>query len=735
MTRSAPEKVDLVAVIRMDFRDSATGPDAVAVSMFGSGTLIGIQHDAVQARRAELTMPGSAQRFVDVGRVLVIDDASGFAAHAVAYQHLVLAATISKLICLIVGDPADPADPSVIDLPKSATSPNATVIWVGDTRGVGWRLGMTTTTRLADANGADTIAELASTLTEPTVFDRVFGVICELPGRLAVPALLPTVHWPALELLRLSEERAAAGIPSSAEIADVLTKDIRQLLTDLWSYAPAVARCERLLAEAEESVRRLSRIPGFGGRRAWKAVTQAGRACAELPPSGQLWAGINSPRSTANQFSQPVAVASLWHWVGGLLPLLAVGCGLVGLVPPWWVALAVWAVTLTGAALLRAGLPAEQHGLPHAGPAALTGLAAAIGAAAGALAAVRYHVLTQVGLPDSAAYGIGAGLGAAVLVATAFIWWRRSVRLWKASLPFGQAADLLTAFPHAVADRGVAILADAANAWYRGQRRRLVIWWARARRAMRIRMLGEVAELLGLPKPAPLTPPEVPDDLPPHDDPGVQDLAAKRRSTIASASELLGSNVVDEDFLQLSSPEQLPLLDGSPQAAKLVRYAPANAQELLTDAVGDSVPMADIAWTARGETIGVIRLVPVRPGLVRTGEGAVADELAIALYITGGGEHAAEQLLSWLSANDDLPGRLSPPDPDTGQISVRVADQIALRELVEEIIDSLRGSDETTVITFTSNNGRTTLIAAEVMFAGVPETAVITQRIVRDLWP
>lgn len=223
--------------------------------------------------------------------------------------------------------------------------------------------------------------------------------------------------------------------------------------------------------------------------------------------------------------------------------------------------------------------------------------------------------------------------------------------------------------------------------------------------------------------------------FPADDDPDVQDLAAKVRSAVSSAAELLASCVVDEDFLQPSSPEQLPLLDGSPQAAKLVRFAPVKAQELLTDAVGDSAPMADIAWTARGETIGVIRFVPVRPGLVRTTEGTAPDELAIALYVTGGGEHATEQLLSWLSTNDDLRGRLAPPDPDTGQISVQVPDQVALRKLVEEIIDSMRGSDKTTEITFTSDNGRATLIAAEVMFVSVPDIAMVTQRIVRVLWP
>jgi hypothetical protein len=93
---------DPVVVIRIDLRTSATGPDAVEADSFGPDTLVTIQRGAVNGAVGS-TDPQS--RFVDVGRILVVDDTATFAKHAAAYQHLVAAPTVGQLLCLVVGVP------------------------------------------------------------------------------------------------------------------------------------------------------------------------------------------------------------------------------------------------------------------------------------------------------------------------------------------------------------------------------------------------------------------------------------------------------------------------------------------------------------------------------------------------------------------------------------------------------------------------------------------------------
>ncbi len=735
MTGPATGALGLAAVIRIDLRAAAAGSDAVDAQTFGADTLIDTQRHAVEGHYTGPAEQGSHQRFIDVGRVLVIDDAATFARHAPAYQHLVVAPTIGKLLCLTVGAPADP---TAIDLPKAATSRNAAVLWVGDPRGVAWHLGLTTTTKLAeggaDPDGSGTLAELADTLAEPPVFDRVFGAISELDGHVAAAALLPAVRWPALDLMRLAEEQVAGGGP--AGIVEVLDPDLRQLLIDLWSYAPAVARCERLLTEAEEATRRLPRVPGIGGRRAWRAVTEAGQACAELGPAGSPWADVRFPGTMATKLREPEQAASMWH-PAALLPLLALGCGLVALVPPWGVALAAWAVVLAAAALLSAALPGLGHSLPSRRAAALVAAATTVGATAGAAAAATAHALNHLGIPPVAADAASAAVGAAVLIATAFTWWHRATRRWIDGLPLDEARTVLKGIPLAIANRGVMVLSEAADSWYRAQQRRLVTWWFSARRTMRVRILGEVAELFKLPKPAGPPPPET-TEAAAEDGAAVaatEDLAATVQAITGSAAQLLASTAADEDFRQLTAPEQLPLLDGTPQTARLVVFAPAAAQEALTDAVAEGVLTNDVAWTATGENVGVIRLVPVRPGLLRSnGVGAASAETVIAIDVSGGGGHAAGALTEWLRTDDELDGRVTPPGSDGGPIIVQLPNTAVARTLAKEITDWLRRSDDTTEVTFTGTDGRIAIVnATEVKIASEREVDAIVTRTVSSL--
>jgi hypothetical protein len=68
----------------------------------------------------------------------------------------------------------------------------------------------------------------------------------------------------------------------------------------------------------------------------------------------------------------------------------------------------------------------------------------------------------------------------------------------------------------------------------------------------------------------------------------------------------------DKSFRQLCSARQAIMLGDSSGLVSLVRFAPAAARQLI------GCPLRDgdfIAWTS-GEIVGVIRLVPVRDGLL-----------------------------------------------------------------------------------------------------------------------
>jgi hypothetical protein len=187
---------EAAAVFRIDLRASATGPDAADAGSIDSDTLEALQRRGPGSSGSNGHVTGG-WRIVDIERLLVVDDAARFSRHADAYQHLVEAPTFGRMLCLVLGPPPDPP---FLDLPQAVDSVRAPVLWVGDPRGVGWRMGRSSTTRLAfneaDADGAMTVADLIDSLTSHEVFDQMAKAIDGLPGRTAVPALLPWVRWP-----------------------------------------------------------------------------------------------------------------------------------------------------------------------------------------------------------------------------------------------------------------------------------------------------------------------------------------------------------------------------------------------------------------------------------------------------------------------------------------------------------------------------------------------------------
>ncbi|MDT3443540.1 MULTISPECIES: hypothetical protein [unclassified Pseudofrankia] len=86
--------------------------------------------------------------------------------------------------------------------------------------------------------------------------------------------------------------------------------------------------------------------------------------------------------------------------------------------------------------------------------------------------------------------------------------------------------------------------------------------------------------------------------------------------------DVLGAQVSDDDILQLNGAEDLSFLDVSAARAAVARFAPRAARGVLGrlgHEPASAVPVpADLAWTEGGQVAGVLRLVSLRPGAVRT---------------------------------------------------------------------------------------------------------------------
>jgi hypothetical protein len=126
-----------------------------------------------------------------------VDDTNAFPRHAQALRYLLEAPTFRQMTCVIVGPPASPPE---LDIPLALDFHRVPILWVGDPRGVGWRIGQSKPDRIvvspADPDGSKTIADVLDALMVPEVYDHVSDALSALPFRLGVPALLPWLRWP-----------------------------------------------------------------------------------------------------------------------------------------------------------------------------------------------------------------------------------------------------------------------------------------------------------------------------------------------------------------------------------------------------------------------------------------------------------------------------------------------------------------------------------------------------------
>ncbi|WP_447001930.1 hypothetical protein ACRAKI_19465 [Saccharothrix isguenensis] len=140
------------------------------------------------------------------GGVVVIDHASALVEHAETYLSLVAEDMVTAVVCVAVGEAStdNPLDGVVLSVPPALR--HATVLWVGDTRGVDWAPERSVP-RPVEQPG-DALDSLVAALRVPALFDQVVAVADGLSGAAANPGirLLEGVADP----VELAEARAAA---------------------------------------------------------------------------------------------------------------------------------------------------------------------------------------------------------------------------------------------------------------------------------------------------------------------------------------------------------------------------------------------------------------------------------------------------------------------------------------------------------------------------------------------
>lgn len=106
--------------------------------------------------------------------------------------------------------------------------------------------------------------------------------------------------------------------------------------------------------------------------------------------------------------------------------------------------------------------------------------------------------------------------------------------------------------------------------------------------------------------------------------------AAPRRTRPASAgllgtdphglAGLVGAETDRQSVVQLSSPDQGTLLSRDPAAAVWIRFAPLAVRDEVEKAwrTNGAGHPEDVAWTSSGRYAGLLRLTPLRPGVVDT---------------------------------------------------------------------------------------------------------------------
>jgi hypothetical protein len=222
------------------------------------------------------------------GGVVVLDNADSLLRHADVFLSLVGEEMVTGVVCVAIGeaDPDNALDGVVLAVPPALRY--ATVLWVGDPRGVDWALG-SAHPRLVDAE-RDALDDLVAALRVPSVFDRVVTAAEELGGLATNPGVRLVsggVDPSELAAARATAVRSvcATDRPASQSLAAA----VREL--DAVDGAEGVVLSRKLAEARTAAVQRLNYVIGLSGALATaKALFGKHRPNAELG-SQVRWAG------------------------------------------------------------------------------------------------------------------------------------------------------------------------------------------------------------------------------------------------------------------------------------------------------------------------------------------------------------------------------------------------------------------------------------------------------------
>ena len=187
LTQRAPREPDSPELTRMEHRRPGETGTADPISGVVILRLSGMETaDAEQAASTLLDLRTGPR---DLRNLLVLDDTALLVEHAPVYALLDTAGRVEEMLCVAVGPL--PGNGRTLQLPGNlGSTQGAPVLWVSDPAGIDWRVAaaMIANRHLqGKANGLDHLVELLSV---KDMFKQVHKTVAEkIPGRLASPGL------------------------------------------------------------------------------------------------------------------------------------------------------------------------------------------------------------------------------------------------------------------------------------------------------------------------------------------------------------------------------------------------------------------------------------------------------------------------------------------------------------------------------------------------------------------
>jgi hypothetical protein len=139
-------------------------------------------------------------RYPCLDRTLVVDDMAALVSHAEVFQSLLTSRRLSHVLCVAVGprdtrSPARPPGHGQTDSrpmripPDISSSRGSAVLWVSDPRGVEWRLSAAANADGHTGTPADGLECLVDVLSADDVYDRVLKLVVDMQDGVASPGL------------------------------------------------------------------------------------------------------------------------------------------------------------------------------------------------------------------------------------------------------------------------------------------------------------------------------------------------------------------------------------------------------------------------------------------------------------------------------------------------------------------------------------------------------------------